>query len=284
VSFRLESDGFELEIEIEPLDRVYIHEEIIPEPLEELVKDLRASGEARNPVIVDSNTYVVLDGMHRVAALQKIGCRYLPVCLVDYRDPRVRVGCWHRVLKGKGDESKFLDVFRLLGLVVNHSNLVEAIDALEVRSAISAFLTVDGCRLLKASVTGIRDIYAWVKRLERAIRGEGFEIEYERDSEAEEMVFSGKAWAALLVPRVRKEEVLQAALSGNVFAHKTTRHVVPARPMNVCVPIEWLLGERSLEEVNDLLVKKLSKKRVESIPAGSFFDGRRYEEELLAFR
>jgi len=284
LGFKLEAQGFGLEIAMEPLDRVHIHEEIIPGPLEELKRDLKFSGEARNPVIVDSNTRVVLDGMHRVAALQGIGCRYLPVCLVDYHDPRVRVGCWHRVVKGKADESKFIDIFRLLGLGINSSSLKDALQALEGREATTAFLTNKNCHLLNASATGIRDSYKWVKRIELAVKEEGLDVEYERDVYAEEQVLSGKALAALLVPRVRKEEVIEAALSGHLFAHKTTRHVIPARPMNVGVPVEWLSGSRPLDKVNRLLAENLSNRRMEHLPAGTFFDGRRYEEELLIFR
>ncbi|MDI6883733.1 MAG: ParB N-terminal domain-containing protein [Hadesarchaea archaeon] len=280
--FKLEAQGLELNTAIESIDRVRIHEEIVPELLEELVREIRANGMARDPVIVDSNTRVVLDGMHRVAALQELGCRYLPVCLVDYRSPKVRVGCWYRVIReGTG---KFLDIFKLLGLGAQPSPLEGALQSLEERKATAALLTASACLLLKAPKTEIGESYAWVKRLERTFREEGFSVGYEREPDAEQQVRSGEASAALLVPRVRKEEVLEAARSGNVFAHKTTRHVLPARPMNVGVPLEWLAGGRSLDEVNRWLVESLSKRKLERLPKGSLFEGRRHDEELLVFR
>ncbi|MDI6643399.1 MAG: ParB N-terminal domain-containing protein [Candidatus Hodarchaeaceae archaeon] len=280
--FKLEAQGLELNLRVELIDQLRIHEEIVQELLEELVREIRLSGMVRDPVIVDSNTRVVLDGMHRVAALQKIGCRYLPVCLVDYHNPKVMVGCWYRVIKG--GIGKFLDIFKLLGLGVQPSPLEDALQSLEERKATAALLTASACLLLKAPKTEIGESYAWVKRLERTFREEGFSVWYEREPDAEQQVRSGEASAALLVPRVRKEEVLEAARSGNVFAHKTTRHVLPARPVNVGVPLEWLAGGRSLDEVNRWLVESLSKRKLERLPKGSLFEGRRYDEELLVFR
>ncbi len=282
--FKLEAQGLELNIAIESIDRVSIHEEIVPELLDELMREIKSSGAARDPVIVDSGSRVVLDGMHRVAALRELGCRCLPVCLVDYRSPKVRVGCWYRTIKGEVGEVKFLNIFKLLGLEVRHSSLEEAVRALEDREATAALLTQRTCRLLKAPRTEIVESHAWVKRLERAFREEGFGVGYERESDAEELVRSGEVAAALLVPQVRKAEVLEAASSGNVFAHKTTRHVMPARPVNVMVPLEWLTGDKSLEELNRALVGALSKRRLERLPRGAEFEGRRYDEELLIFR
>ncbi len=286
MGFKLEVQGFGLEIALVAVSKVHIHEEIIPEPLEELVRDIKSIGKVRNPVIVDSNTRVVLDGMHRVAAVREIGCRYLPVCLVDYQDSNVMVGCWYRVIRGKPkpDESVFLDMSRSLGLEVKRSSLGEALEALEERSATIAFMTAKNCHLLNASRMDIRESYKWVKRLEQAILDKGFDVGYERDSEAERQVISDKALAALLVPRVRKDEVIKAALTGKVFAHKTTRHVLPVRPMGVEVPLRWLTGDKPLGEVNRELTERLSKLEVDHVPPGSFFEDRYYEEELLVFR
>ncbi len=281
--FKLEAQGLELKVGIERIGEVHIHEEIVPELLEELAREIRSSGIARDPAIVDSNTRAVLDGMHRVAALQELGLRYMPVCFVDYRSPKVRVGCWYSVVKG-GTGKKFLDIFKLLGLGIEPSSPESALIALEGRKATAALLTASACHLLKAPNTEIEESHAWVKRIERAFREEGFSIAYEREPDAEQQVRSGKASAALLVPQVRKEEVIEAALSGNVFAHKTTRHILPARPVNVGVPLEWLAGDKPLAEVNRALVESLSKRKLERLPKGSLFEGRRYDEDLLVFR
>ena len=52
---------------------------------------------------------------------------------------------------------------------------------------------------------------------------------YDTEKGAKEIIYSGKASAALLTPIVSKEEIVKTALAGEVFPKK--RHVIPARPM-----------------------------------------------------
>jgi len=281
--FKLATPGLELQIGLEDLSKVRIHEEIIPEMLGELVGEIKSSSVVRHPVIVSLNALVVLDGMHRVAALRKLGCRYLPVCFLDYQNPNVRVGCWYRTIRGEVAESKFLSLFRLLGLSVEPVLSETASRALEGRQATAALLTKDACYLLKGESSEIRESYAWVKRIERALKEEGLRVDYENELDAVQQARTGEVVATLMVPEVRKDEVIEAALSGNVFAHKTTRHVLSARPMHVDVPLGWLKGDRSVKELNHILMEHLSKRRVKRLPKGTPFEGRKYEEELCIF-
>lgn len=281
--FKLAAPGLELQLGLEELSKVRIHEEIIPELLEWLVGDIKSSGAVKDPVIVDSNALVVLDGMHRVAALRKLGCRYLPVCLVDYQSSNVRVGCWYRTIRGEIGESRFLNIFRLLGLDAEPTPSETASRALEGRQATAALLTKDACYLLKGESSEIRESYARVKRIERALRKEGMRVDYENELDAVQRARSGEVAATLMVPGVKKDEVVEAALSGNVFAHKTTRHVLSARPMHVDVPLGWLKGDRPLEELNRMLIEHLSKRGVKRLPKGALFEGRKYGEELWIF-
>ena len=283
LGFKLDTPGLELQLRLEDLAKVRIQEEIIPELLDKLVSEMKSSGKVRDPVIVDSNTLVVLDGMHRVAALRKLGCRYLPVCLVDYQNPKVRVGCWYRTIRGEVNESKFLDLFRLLGLSAEPTPLENASKALEEHRASAALLTKDTCYMLTGESGEIRESYALVKRIELALKEEGVGVDYENELDAVRRVRSGEVAATLMVPGVRKDKVIEAALSGNVFAHKTTRHVLSARPMHADVPLEWLKGDRPLEELNHMLIEHLSKRRVKRLPKGALFEGRKYEGELWIF-
>jgi len=252
--------------------------------LEQLISDMEQNAEVRNPLIVDSNTFVVLDGMHRVAALREMGCRYLPVCLVDYNSPKIKVGCWYRVIREWVGDSKLLSIFRSLGLGIESSTFDEALKELEGRRATAALFTARNCHLVKAQRSDIRESYRWIKLFEAAAEGEGLNISYETELDAEWQVRSGKYPAALFVPRTTKEEVIRSALSGELFTHKTTRHTLPARPVGINIPLDWLRGEKSLSEVEDLLVKHLAKRKLVRLSRGSFYEGHRYDEELLIFR
>jgi hypothetical protein len=86
----------------------------------------------------------------------------------------------------------------------------------------------------------------------------------------------------LIPPVIKKSEVREVALRGEVFIHKATRHVIPARPLRVNVPLKWLTGELDLNSVREELVKYLSTRTVKTLPPGSVLD-RRYDEELYVF-
>ncbi|MFN4133807.1 MAG: ParB N-terminal domain-containing protein, partial [Candidatus Hadarchaeales archaeon] len=117
MTFKLKACDIEIDLEILDVEEMFIHEEIIPEILASLVSDIKTTGSFRDPVILDSETKVVLDGMHRVAAAKKLGLKAIPACLVDYSHPKIKIGCWYRVIDGC-DEEKFLRITKLFGLAV----------------------------------------------------------------------------------------------------------------------------------------------------------------------
>jgi hypothetical protein len=77
-----------------PADRLLAHEEVVPHKVAELVEVLRRDGVVRLAIVADEASLVVLDGHHRLTALRRLGARRVPVLLVDYRDPDIRVGTW----------------------------------------------------------------------------------------------------------------------------------------------------------------------------------------------
>ncbi len=67
------------------------HEEVRPPYLEELKNQILCDGILKMPIAVDKETYVILDGHHRLRVLKGIGCTRIPVLLVDYQSPDIRV-------------------------------------------------------------------------------------------------------------------------------------------------------------------------------------------------
>jgi len=281
--FRISTPKLEFEVALEEMGKLRIHEEIIPDLLEGLMVEIKSDGALRHPVIVSSGDLVVLDGMHRVAALKELGCKFALACLVDYQNPSVKVEAWHRLIKG-GSIDEILEVGKSAGFESESTELEGAIAPLN-RREISAILLAGGkCYSLKGEGMGIREIHSHIKALEKSLAGKKMRVTYETKDDALRKAESGEE-AALLIPTVRKEEVLEAARSGEVFAHKTTRHVVPARPMGINVPLDWLTsGTKQLTELNRDLEESLKGKEVERLPSGSLFEGRRYEEELYVFK
>ena len=84
-------------------------------------------------------------------------------------------------------------------------------------------------------------------------------------------------------PQITKEMVVDAAKKEKLFAPKATRHLIPARPLNVSVPTYWFKENISLEEINRKVSGFLKSKDLRRFGPGQIIDGRYYEEELFVF-
>jgi len=281
--FVLSHPRMDLELSLKELSMLHIHEEIIPERVEELVTRLDADGAFIHPIIVDKRSLVVLDGMHRVAAAEEMSLRLIPVCLVDYSNPLIRIGCWYRMFKGISDLANAGVVLSESGMKGEPRPYSEAVSLVESREAITAIFNRSGCLAARCEAQDIRERYAVIREVENRFRVRGHRMGYATDKDAPTAIASGEYGAGLVTPTVTKREVLENALGGHLFSQKTTRHVIPARPMNVNVPLGWLRGELTTEEANQRLIHNLSGRRVERLPPGQFLD-RRYDEELYIFR
>lgn len=83
-------------ITLVPLRDLRPHERVSQEHLTEIEQDLLQEGMIHNPIIADSRSLVILDGHHRYNALKCLGCKYAPVCLIDYRSEGVKVDAWRK--------------------------------------------------------------------------------------------------------------------------------------------------------------------------------------------
>jgi len=275
-------EQLELRIAISNIADLHLHEEVVPELLEALVRTVDSDGCLKHPVIVDDSSHVVLDGMHRVAALQRLGCIRSPVCFVDYRNPAITVGCWYRVIKGTG---------MLGGVVAEVARMsfdVEPVTDIDderigVSPVLAAVKTRDSDYLVRASFGDLKAAYDRVKTVEEGLRASSFEVLYETEDDALRMLQGGVVDAVLLTPRLTKDYIVRTALSGAVFAYKATRHVVPARPLHVDVPLSLLRGGEAVGAVNEELRRRLERRRLRFVSAGTVFRGRRYEEAVYVF-
>lgn len=279
--YSLSVSGFEIEIGLVRISDLNLHEEIIPSLLRELSESIRSEDQLRHPVIVDKETLTVLDGMHRVAALKELDCEYAPVCLVNYQDSKVRAGSWSRLWKN-------LTPKELLKSCTKASFSTEPCGGEDVEKILNgkivkaAIVSKGECHLLDKDANGVKGIYGAVKEVEHELEGRGVEVEYGVGKSILQKIQTGGV--ALLLPPASKKKIIEIACSSSVFPHKTTRHIVPARPMGINASLDLLSGEKGLEEADSILTKSLEEREIESIPPGSSFEGREYEEELRVFK
>ncbi len=83
-----------IRFEMMEIGKLKSHEEIRPELLDSLVKEIRNDGLLRKPVLVEDRHFVILDGHHRFEALKRLGCKKVPAYLVDYFDDAIYLTTW----------------------------------------------------------------------------------------------------------------------------------------------------------------------------------------------
>ena len=88
------------------------HEEVRNELLTSLIAEIKKDGFLRKPVLVENKDYVILDGHHRFEALKKIGCRRIPVYLVDYYDEAIYLTTWPEAKHTNVTKDDVLDTAR----------------------------------------------------------------------------------------------------------------------------------------------------------------------------
>jgi hypothetical protein len=269
-------------ITLHELDKLHVHEEIIPELVENLARKISNDGSFFHPIVVEKGNSVVLDGMHRVAASKKIGFRYIPLCLVDYDNPNIQVGSWYRLIQNPSLQEA-LEVCAGLGLSVQEGSFDGHLKLIERREAIAALFTSELSLALQGAARDIKDAYDLIRNIGEHLRRRGSMIRYDTENEAQKKVNDGRISIGLATPVISKSEIVEVALSDRIFAPKSTRHIIPARPMAVNIPTDWLWGDLSLREINRMMVDLLKSKRIERLPPGQVLD-RKYDEELFVFR
>jgi len=81
-------------ISLVSIERIRPHERVIEERVRELLRDLETTLVLKKPVVVDEETFTLLDGHHRLTALHRLGVELIPAALVRYSDPRIVVRRW----------------------------------------------------------------------------------------------------------------------------------------------------------------------------------------------
>lgn len=74
----------ELKTCIVSVDRLLPHEQVVQGKVEAVKRLILGSGYVKFPILVDLNTFTVLDGHHRLEAVKALGLKMIPVFFVDY--------------------------------------------------------------------------------------------------------------------------------------------------------------------------------------------------------
>jgi len=260
------------------ISTLYIHEETMPEVLLELVKDFKECRVIMHPIIVDKRTNVVLDGMHRIEAARRAGFRFFPVCKVNYQDPRIKLEQWYRIVKGfptNKIERIITNLFPdFIEIVVQKTD--SWIDEIKRVDTVGAFFSEKFYYVIQSDVKGLWEAFRVFSELEKRLSKMGFNIQFIPDSQFKR--FLGNS--TILAPKpLTKQDVVKYARKKRLFPRKTTRHVLPIRPLFLNVPIEFCIGENP-DYVNEKF-EEFIRQKIPTECKGHIELDRLYEEETL---
>jgi len=268
-----------MEIVLVELEGLNLHEEVDPGVLRRLLREIEEDEALWCPVIVDRESMVVLDGTHRVNALRTLGCKYVCAYFVDYSDPEIGVERWFRGIPQHLPKEKVEDIAGNLDLVLI------PLDPSGVNDVNYPVLRLrDGSSFALIPRPDSMHSYGTLRSFERRLEATGYGIDYETETDAEEKLIQSAVSAVLQPPSIDKEQVVSSAVQGDALNCKSTRHVIPGRPVGLDVPLTLLKNnEISLEEANARLTALIELKKTEDMHPGTVWRGRRYEEQTRLF-
>jgi ParB-like nuclease domain. len=256
------------------ISEVKPHEEIIEKNTSELVKSIKKDGVQIDPVIVDKNTNVALDGMHRISALKAIDAKRIMVAKVDYFDEKIKVHRWLRAVRNFS--TALLDELKVVLELKKASNQLEAMQAVDSEKSPIAILVGNTGYFSTLNVTGF-ERFNLVREFDKRTK------DYSEIMEKEIEQHLKNGFLILYVKKPEKEEVIKAGITGTLFPPKSTRHVIPFRPVNLRCPLELLSGKFNDQEAYENLARLIESSPKKVLPPHSIYAGRIYEEELVLY-
>ena len=251
------------------------HEEIVATDLQGILKALEHDPLLRHPIIADSGSGAVLDGTHRLAALIELGCRTVPTAVIDYQNPLVRVDRWFRGIKGE-NLRKFSK--RVARMNPENASMIEADRRLLSRESFACLRDRKDCMVFNSKDPDPLKLYRKAFELEQIVRDQGLKIDYNDNEDTTNLSEAGFLMSTI---RLEKSEVVSSCINHVLFPPKSTRHLIPSRPLGVNVPLSWL--KSATNEAEAKFERHLSSKTVRRLQKGSRVGSRRYMEEVFLF-
>lgn len=287
--FHIKTESLELKLEVVPVNSLLLHEETLPQLAHKLLFEFKNWSHLQNPIIVDEN-HIVLDGNHRAFAFRRLRFKYIPVCKIDYFHEKAELRYWFRLFARIENLDPLRKAVRELGGIIRDVENKERLNDLLCCDRYACGIQHrDYCATItfpRETIKDAVDAYDALEKMQKRLTEQNIEIKFIPCRNVVDNAFCKTLKddeVILWTPHMTKEMVVDAAKRGRLFAPKSSRHCIPARPLNVNVPTTWFKEEISLEEINERFTKFLESKGLRRFGPGQVIDGRYYEEEVFVF-
>ncbi len=255
-------------LKVVPIANVLVHEGVVERQVDRIADYVQHDGVMKNPIVVaevddasdgDSAHYIVLDGMHRVQAMSRLGCRDILVFVSEFWSNSIRLESWDALLLDTVDPRTLVaDLFSEDEVRVTRARTAaQARERVYGRDLAMAFATrtgeVCGLRVPAGEGSNLSRIVRVLTRIEERFDELGTRVVYSPSSKSGSDLAAQDGALLFMRPLFSKQEVVQRTLAGKLFPRKSTRFLVPERPLRVDFHLTVLQADLDLPTKNQLL-------------------------------
>ena len=239
------------DLRVLPTRSLLPHEVSDPRRVETLSRRILEGGILKNPPIVaaipGTAQFVVLDGANRTAAFAHVGISHIVAQVVRYDDPGVVLDTWYHVVSGLA-----LAVFEqtledVEGFHLEPCGQEDARQALAARGIAAYIVSADGVRKVLASDEIELHPMRLLNEIANTYKGKSDIHRASNDIWEIQKPYYPDITALIVYPRLHPEDIMEAALGEYKVPSGITRHIIPARALNINFPIGILMSGWSLE-------------------------------------
>ncbi len=253
-----------------PMDKVLIHEGTIKKIAERIAKSIKDDGIQQNPIIVTEKDsyYIVLDGMHRVSAMEHLQSKGILAYLINYSDyinDKGMVKGWDALISQPFSAEEFIEkCFDPKTIDINKVSTAEEARDLVINRKCYFGINVKGDKTYTVSKKGADDrlpiieVIDALQESERDLDKAEVERSYVCDDRSYNSFKSSDDYYALIIrPKFTAEEIVEVTLSRRLFPKKSTRHIINFRPLYANVPLSILTDDSDFKDKNKNIQEKL---------------------------
>jgi hypothetical protein len=253
-----------------PLSKVLIHEGTIEKISKRIANSIQDDGKQQNPIIVTEKDsyYIVLDGMHRVSAMEYLKSKGILAYLINYEDyinDKKMVKGWDALIYQSFSAKEFIaKCFDSETVKITKTHKVEKARDLVVSRKCYFAIQVKGDKIYIACKKGegkdliLENVVDVLHDSEKALDEADVERSYVCDERSHKSFESSDDYYALIIrPKFTAEEIVKITLERKLFPKKSTRHIINNRPLYADIPLSLLMKDSDFKEKNQEIQKIL---------------------------
>jgi len=254
-------------LKIVPIDKCLRHEGIVEKWVDRIAFSIMDIGIVKNPMIAakQNDHYVIIDGMHRLAAYNNLEVPDVLICEINYFSKKVRLEGWDaftfrplgalELLQDLFPEKDGYSIKECKDIDKARKELIDRQHILIAGDKGGKFYTLN--KPMKDKEYILDELIHDTEKIDDEIDRRNLRVLYVENSTSAEQFANSDAQSMIIRPQFRKDEVIERTLSKKLFPRKSTRHLIPDRPLRVDLDLSLLRAHVDIETKNQLLDEHL---------------------------